>query len=208
MIGNGLNPTVFLIGGAPGAGKTTLGTALATRLSIRSLSIDDLVTAVQAVTTPATHPGLHLMWKTSAHQYFTNSTVDELRADASRQHEVAWPFIRKVIEKHLMQASPIVIDGWHLWPSRVAQLPSERIWAGWIVVVPSVLQERESKNAAWFAGSSDAERMVANFLARSLWFNDLMEAQAAAFKMNILRQDGTMSVADLCTLVLQSAAPQ
>ena len=66
---------VFLIGGAPGVGKTTLGSALAARLGITSLSIDDLVIAAQAVTTPETHPGLHVMRKVPYLEYFTNSSV-------------------------------------------------------------------------------------------------------------------------------------
>ncbi len=60
------NTKVFLIGGAPGAGKTTLGSALAARLGITSLSIDDLKTAALAITTPETHPKLHVMRKEPA----------------------------------------------------------------------------------------------------------------------------------------------
>ncbi|MCA9946780.1 MAG: zeta toxin family protein, partial [Anaerolineales bacterium] len=63
---------VILIGGAPGAGKTTLGSALAVKLGVNSLTIDDLVTAVIAVTTPETHPGIHALRKGPHTEYFTN----------------------------------------------------------------------------------------------------------------------------------------
>ena len=112
---------VFLIGGAPGVGKTTLGSALAARLGITSLSIDDLVIAAQAVTTPETHPGLHVMRKVPYLEYFTNSSVDQLKADATLQHEVTWSLGEQVVRRHAKWGPAIVIDGWYLRPSKVAR---------------------------------------------------------------------------------------
>lgn len=126
---------VFLVGGAPGAGKTTLGSALAARLGITSLSIDDLVIAAQAVTTPETHPGLHVMRKVPHLEYFTNSSVDQLKADATLQQEATWPFIERVVRRHAMWGPSIVIDGWYLRPCRVAQLKLRNVWSGWIVAI-------------------------------------------------------------------------
>ena len=44
--------------------------------------------------------------------------------------------------------------------------------------------------------------MFTNFMGRSLWYNSLIEEQAKALQMNILYQDGTKSVEELCQLVL------
>ena len=199
-------PKVYLIGGAPGAGKSTLGRALAAELGITSLTIDDLVTAVQAVTTPESHPGLHLMWKTSHLDYFTNSSVDKLTEDAIRQHEAAWPFVQQVIRKYAERGLAIVIDGWHLWPHRVAALNLNNLWAGWLVASPAVLKDRERKNLGWLQGSSDPDRMLDNFLGRSFWFNNLMREETARLKMNLLAQPGDRSVEELCEIVLTLSA--
>ncbi|HIF73207.1 MAG TPA: hypothetical protein EYQ61_11720 [Dehalococcoidia bacterium] len=84
-------PAVGLIGGAPGAGKTTLGRALGSRLEGISHTIDDLAVAAKAITTPETHPGLHVMTRAvtgmNSVDYFTASSVDKLIADATLQHE-------------------------------------------------------------------------------------------------------------------------
>ncbi|MCO5199430.1 MAG: AAA family ATPase [Anaerolineae bacterium] len=197
-----MSPKVFLIGGAPGAGKTTLGTALAARLGISSLTIDDLVTAVQSVTTPATHPGLHLMWQTSHLDYFTNTPVAKLKEDALRQHEVAWQFIEPVIRKHAGFGAPVVIDGWHLWPSKVAQLQLDNVWAGWLVASEAVLEEREREHADWLHGSPNPKQMFDNFLARSLWFNTWIREETARFSLPMLFQTGSKSVEELCELIL------
>lgn len=195
---------VILIGGAPGTGKTTLGSVLAARLGITSLSIDDLLTAAQAVTTPESHPGLHIMRGMPYQDYFTNNSVEYLIADAILQHEAAWRLVEPVIRKHATWAPAIVIDGWHLRPYKVAQLGFDNIQSTWIVATDSVLEERERKNANWLLGSSDPERMLENFLARSIWFNALIKKQAAALQMTILLQDGKRSAEELCRLVMDA----
>jgi 2-phosphoglycerate kinase len=201
------DPRVILIGGAPGAGKTTLGAALAERLGYRSLTIDDLVTAAQAVTTPDSHPGLHLMWKVSAVDYFTETAPEVLIDDAKRQHEVAWPMIEAVIRKYVRDGTGVVIDGWHLWPDRVASLGVPEVWAGWLVIDPEALERRERANQEWRAGSTDPERMLANFLARSLWANQQAEARAREHDLAVIQQPGTASVTDLCDRVLGHIRP-
>ncbi|UCC53638.1 MAG: hypothetical protein JSV68_06615, partial [Anaerolineaceae bacterium] len=128
-----IDTKVFLIGGAPGAGKTTLGSALAARLGITSLTIDHLKTAAMAITTPETHPGLHVMSKVPSLEYFTNSSLEQLIADATLQHEAVWPMVRQVVRKHALWGSPIVIDGWYMRPNWVAQLKLANVWSGWIV---------------------------------------------------------------------------
>lgn len=193
---------VILIGGPPGAGKTTLGTAVAQRLAITSLSIDDLVTAVQAVTTPTTHPGLHLMWQTSSAEYFTYSSIAQLTADATKQHQACWPFIKKVIRKHALGGRPIVIDGWQIRPKTVVALGLENVYSGWIVPDPAVLERRERNNFAWFQESPEPERMLANFLTRSLWHNETIREQALQTKSLILSQAGDSSVDELCDIFL------
>ena len=203
-----INTKVFLIGGAPGSGKTTLGSALAARLGITSLSIDDLMYAAQGVTTPETHPGLHVMKKVPSLEYFTNSSVDQLKADATLQHEATWPLVKQVVWKHATWESAIVIDGWHLRPSRVAQLKLDNVWSGWIVASDKVLEERERKNVGWFQDSPNPERMLENFLARSLWYNDLIKQQATELQMNILPQAGETSVDELCKMVLERSDGQ
>lgn len=80
----------------------------------------------------------------------------------------------------------------------------QNIWSGWIVISLTVLIEREKKNQKWLQGSTSPERMLENFLARSLWYNDLIKNQASALHMNILPQPGDASVDDLCTMILKT----
>lgn len=131
---------VILIGGAPGAGKTTLGAVVARSLGFTSLTVDDLVSAAQAVTTRESHHGLHIMRRLPYLQYFTKSTVDQLKADAHVQHEATWPMVEAVVRKRLRAEPGLVLDGWHLRPAWVAKLNPERVRSFWIVPSTSVLE--------------------------------------------------------------------
>ena len=199
-----MKASVLLIGGAPGVGKTTLGRALAARVDATSLTVDDLLTAVKAVTTPNSHPGLHVMTAVDTVEYFTTTPVDQLRNDAVTQHEATWPAIVRVIRKRATWGPSIVIDGWALQPAKVAKLGLDNVRAFWLVADAEVLETRERRNVEFFGRSSNPERMLQNFLGRSLWHNDLIEKQATALGLSVIRQDGHTSVETLCAAVLGS----
>lgn len=194
-------PQVVLIGGAPGVGKTTLGRALAARIDGASLTVDDLLTAAQGVTTPESHPGLHVMALRDSIEYFSTSSVAQLIEDASIQHEATWPAIETVIRKHSRWGPRIVIDGWALRPGKVAGL--ENVISLWLVADRGVLEQRERANVAYFGKSRDPEGMLQNFLGRSLWYNDLIRQEATRHRLDILQQNGYASVDQLCSEAME-----
>ena len=66
------------------------------------------------------------------------------------------------------------------------------------------MEERERKNANWLQGSTDPEKMLENFLARSLWYNELIREQATELQMNILLQDGERTVEELSQQIMDT----
>jgi len=194
---------VILIGGCPGAGKTTLGRNLAIRLKITSLTIYDLMIATRAITNTQTHPELHVMSTGDSIAYFTNSSPEKLIEDAQVQHRGTWPAVEKVIRSHAADwGSPIVIDGWAMSPRRVSELGLDRVRSFWLNVDAPVLRERELGNTDFFGASDDQERMYENFMARSMWYNELVEREATQLGLPLLRQDGAQSVERLCEIVM------
>jgi hypothetical protein len=48
--------------------------------------------------------------------------------------------------------------------------------------------------------------MLRNFLARSFWYNDLIQREASEYNLPIIKQDGSRSVESLCDEVLSHPA--
>jgi 2-phosphoglycerate kinase len=200
-------PKVILIGGCPGSGKTTLGRALAAKLGYASLTIDDLLNAVKGLTTPESHPPLHAVGQPNFTEYFTNSPVDTLTTDASRQHEALWPAVERTIKNRAAWGTPIVIDGWHLRPQWTRSLACDAVSAHWIVIDRLVLENRERLNTDFVSRSRNPEDMLVRFLARSFWHNDLIHREAELIGDHVLYQDGTRTVEDLCREVIARFSP-
>ncbi len=197
---------MILIGGVSAAGKTTLGQALSNRLGAGRLTADDLAAGARAITTPESHPGLHGMTQTVTGvnwiEYFISRPVEQTIADATAEHQAMWPAIQGVIRLHASSGPQIVIDGWYFRPEMVSALDNENLASFWLVAKREVLEERERKYDEG-KGSSKPELFLEHFLARSYWYNDLIEEQAKRFKLPILYQDGTRTPDDLVDAVLE-----
>jgi 2-phosphoglycerate kinase len=134
--------TVTVICGASGVGKSSIARPLAIRQGVPLAEADDVVTALKALTMPATHPALH-RWDTdpAASSWSPQRIVEHTMAVAA---ELA-PGFRAVIADHIEYAAPVVLEGDYLTPDLVAGLDGARA-----VVI----------------SEPDGDRIVANLLAR------------------------------------------
>ena len=152
---------------------------------------DDLVTAVRASTPDESHPELRPMKRRGGHvRYFSDGTTNAMIDDARALERAMWPAVERVAMYRAVSGPPVVIDWWLLSPDRLASLDSEVVASVWLHIDPAVLEARERSNTEFFAQSEDPERMLANFMSRSLWRNELVEDRAQALGLPLLHQDG------------------
>ena len=196
------DPQVILIGGPPGAGKTTLARSVAARLGYAATTGDDLVVVGRVLTTPEAHPQLHRMRGIGHVRYFTESEPEALIADAEALADAMWPAFEAVIRRHLVERHPVVIDSWLLDPGRVAALDAGGIGSVWIHIDEVALDARERSLESFRAGSADPDRMHRNFMARSLWRNEVVADAARRRGLAVLEQPGHRTVPDLTDEVL------
>lgn len=193
----------MLIGGPPGAGKSTLGRGLASRLGFGSLTGDDLLVAARTLTTARSHPAFHYGDGQGHVHYFTEGPGERLVADALAREEAMWPVLKRVISSHLASGDPVVIDWWLLRPTTVAALEDERIHSFWLYIDPGALWDRERKNTGWMEGSVDPDRMLDHFMFRSLWRNELVAEEAEDLGLPTLRLSGGEPVDAIVQRVLE-----
>lgn len=194
--------SVLLIGGAPGAGKTSLSLALGMRLGVSSMSFDDLQAGIRGLTSPDTHPDLHRTGRGHHVRYFTDTDPSEIRLDAITENTAMWPGIERTVRRRANVGPSAVIDSWMLRPSIVNTLDVPNVHSVWIHIDEHVLEQRERENAAFLTGSNDPERMFSNFMDRSRWWNNLIVTEAEAAGATVLHQDGTVSVDTMVDRVL------
>jgi 2-phosphoglycerate kinase len=188
-------PEVILMGGAPFAGKTTLARRLAARQGYGLVAIDDLGTAVRALTTPQFQPALHPMAGWDYRAYYIAHTPATLIHHSMQEHHALWPAIAAVIHAHLRWAGSVILEGWQLDPVRVASLAHPQLRAYWLLVDDVVLEARLRADTAFYQGCTDVERFIRHYLARSRWANDRVR-RAAAHEASMVIQVGPEETVD------------
>lgn len=141
---------VLLLGGASGAGKSRLGYALARRYHVPLVEVDDLVLAVQKMTTPDQQPMVHY-WDT--HPDPDSIPVPQVVELQIAVAEALRPALDAVIGNHLETGTPVIIEGDYLLPVLAAQ----GSFAG---------QEAGRRVRAVFLHESSPDQLAANYLTR------------------------------------------
>jgi len=144
MINKNRNWTVLLIGGTSGAGKSSLAYELGRFYGVKVLELDDLKQAMKSVTTKENLPLTHY-WSTG---------VDW--RDIGISGNVNWligvskemiPALKAVVERHLAEKLPVIIEGDFIHPEFTASFENPEI-------------------KALFLHEPDKEQLLLNFLDR------------------------------------------
>lgn len=181
-----------------------MGRAVASALGYTTLSVDDILVAAVSLTTEESHPEFHQVSRIGHQRYFTDGPKEKLISDSLAQETAMWPVVERVISSHIAKESPVVIDWWLLRPSTVAELNHDQVFSVWLYIDPAALWERERRNTGWMDGSADQDRMLSNFMHRSLWRNDLVLAEAEQLGLPILSITGEEPVDALAKRVLET----
>lgn len=195
---------VILIGGAPMSGKTCLARKLATKLEYCCSSTDDAVQAVRSVTTLESHPSFHPMKGEDYREYYINHSLEELIADAKRQHQGSWPAVEELIRVHSTWGDPAIIEGWGLQPELVSRLDMPRVQSLWLVVEEVVLERRIRNAKSFLEGASNREKLIKQFLTRAIWFNRHVKDECTKLGMPLLQPSVGTDVEDIAKMALET----
>jgi 2-phosphoglycerate kinase len=112
---------ILLIGGPSGVGKSELAAQLRRRHDVGTVELDDIVSAVRAMTDPATHPALH-----DAASAGAAKSPDAVVRGLLETARALQPAIAAVVATHLDFGPPVIVEGDYLLPSVMALFPDRQ----------------------------------------------------------------------------------
>ena len=144
-------PTVLLLGGASGVGKSQIASDLAARFGASIVAVDDFHVVLERMTSPEQYPELH-RWRLHPEEVLALDD-DGMLAHTRGYAEVIAEALDAVIGNHLESGPPIVLEGDFILPSLTTQPAFDGVMA-------------DGRVRAVFVIEDDEGQLARNFLAR------------------------------------------
>lgn len=104
------NIKVILLGGSPMSGKTTLAAKISSSYGYSHISTDDIGEILQSAI------DINPMKGFDYREYYIQKTCDELVEETYNYHKQLYPAIERLISIHSSWSTPIIIEGWAIYP--------------------------------------------------------------------------------------------
>lgn len=104
----------LLIGGPSGVGKSSISYLLAQQWRVGITEVDDIVIALEELTTPTQQPEIHF-WRTHP-DAAAELPVDDILVHQINLARALAPALRAVIANHIETSMPVILDGDYLLP--------------------------------------------------------------------------------------------
>ncbi len=115
-----MNKPVYLIGGAPTAGKSTVAKAFSKKLGLPWVSTDQIREVMRSATTKEQNPKLFTPGGfTTAEEFYAHFSVEDIVNTEYEQAEVTWPGILEMVRDYYAWSEGCIIEGVALWPDLV-----------------------------------------------------------------------------------------
>ncbi|MEU6148593.1 hypothetical protein ABZ816_01180 [Actinosynnema sp. NPDC047251] len=167
---------VLLLGGASGSGKSALSYPVARARGAALVEVDDLVVALQSITTAEQQPALH-HWLTRSDAGMSAEEVTAAQVALARAIE---PALAAVITNHLKTDLPLVLEGDYLLPAFCAR------WTGGAVRPVFVHEPDAGQLERNYASREPAAGVQRKRAADSAHYGDRLAAEAAGLGLPVL----------------------
>ena len=186
---------VFWLGGSPCSGKSSISLILASRFDLDVYHVDDAFETHTQRLDPVDHPAL-TKWRDSSWDERLMQPINNLVQDVIACYREHFALILEDIKEESRRKS-LLVEGTALLPKPVASVLTKRNQAIWII--PSAdfqIAHYSEREWAWdiAAQCRDPEAAFHNWMERDIRFAELVESEAAALNLPILRVDGNRTL--------------
>lgn len=113
--------SIYLIGGAPTTGKSTVAAQLAAHLVVPWISTDQIRTIMQSIADPQQFPHLFSSVGVDAESFLTTYSAQEIAEMEVQQSEIVWQGVQKFIRDAYPWENSFIIEGIAILPHLVAR---------------------------------------------------------------------------------------
>ncbi len=188
---------VILIGGSPMVGKTSLSMKLASKFEYNCISTDDVGQILRTVT--KNHPMDGLDYR----EYYIKKSLKELISDTTKLHKLAWPAIKLLIESHSTYGSPLLVEGFALYPKLVNSIMNKKMKSIWLIGEKNIFENRLIKENNFYKGASNEEMLISKFCQRSIWHNNKIFKEVIKYKGDYIKVTKDLSKEQILKRVLK-----
>jgi 2-phosphoglycerate kinase len=190
---------IYLIGGAPRCGKTTIAQALAKERGCSWLPTDYLMSAFNRYV-PEDERATQLLPGQSNDDRYAQHSVEEIVESYHRRAQAAAPGITSIVEYAHSDRRDLILEGFHLEPWLIRDLQTrygESICGVLLVCLdPVKLSERlKDEDAGWVVRLTSEPTTFPKIAAMVVAYSAKLQAQATELGLPVVSGDQSLEVA-------------
>lgn len=195
---------VYWIGGASGAGKSTIARRIAAERGLPVYATDDAMADHARRSTSNDSPLLHAFMTMDMDARWVTRTPETMLDTFPWFQGEGFDMIIDDIVRPAREPR-VIVEGFRLLPRLVAPLLSDPARAVWLLPTPefrrAAIESRGGSQWAFLARTSEPERALLNLLERDRLFTDVLREETTRLKLAAIDVDATTTEDDLVSRV-------
>lgn len=176
---------LYMIGGSPCSGKSTIASLLARQYQLLHIKLDDLVEEMMSQASADSQPICLLR---------QDRNPEEMADEEWRFYEEIFPYVKSYLIKN--QDRPLLVEGAGLLPHLVKELECPA--SSYLCLTPTAdFQKKHYKQREWvpyvLEGTTNPEQAFKNWMQRDILFAQMVRKEAVLLGYPSLITDGSQS---------------
>ena len=176
---------LYMIGGSPCSGKSTIASLLARQYQLLHIKLDDLVDEMMSQASADSQPICLLR---------QDRNPEEMADEEWRFYEEIFPYVKSYLIKN--QDRPLLVEGAGLLPHLVKEL--EWPASSYLCLTPTAdFQKKHYRQREWVSyvleGTTNPEQAFENWMQRDILFAQMVRKEAMRLGYSSLMTDGSQS---------------
>ena len=184
---------LYMIGGSPCSGKSTLASLLARKYDLLHIKLDDLVDEMMSQASADSQPICLLRQDRNPEQIWMRNP-EEMADEEWRFYEEIFPYVKSCLIKD--QDKALLVEGAGLLPHLIKSLEEPAV--SYLCLTPTAdFQKKHYKQREWVSyvleGTSNPEQAFENWMQRDILFAQMVRKEAMELGYPSLIADGSQS---------------